>query len=133
MSSAAKRAHRRHRSVEDIDGPMELDMEPESQTFDIVAMSRRGQRRVVSRRALRAGAWGGIAAFGVLRGGVLGYVIAAYAADRAVRALSNRSLLNHVKDVFGHKPRGRFEGRRDSVDEASWQSFPASDPPGQGI
>lgn len=132
MTSAAKRARRRHSSIEELD-LTEGDLGPESQTFDIVAMSRRGQRRVISRRAFRAGAWGGVAAFGVLRGGVLGYVVAVYAADRAVRALSNRSLLNHVKDVFGHKPRGRFEGRRDSVDEASWQSFPASDPPGQGI
>src|SRR5262245_58298926 len=123
------------RSFEEIEGHAEAAVEPEphSQTFDIVAMSRRGQRRMKSRRALRAGAWGGIVAFGVVRGGVLGYLIVAYAVDRALRALSGRSLLNHAKDVFGQKARGRFEGRRNSVDEASWQSFPASDPPGQGI
>jgi hypothetical protein len=110
-----------------------MEPEPHSQTFDIVAMSRRGQRRIKGRRALQASAWGGVAAFGVVRGGVLGYVIAVYAADRALRVVTGCSLYTHVKQLIEQKPRGRFEGRRDSVDEASWQSFPASDPPGQGI
>jgi hypothetical protein len=100
------------------------------QTFDIVAMSRRVQRRTKSNTVLKASAWGGVFVFGVARGGVLGMAIALYAADRAVRTLSGRSLFNRL---LGQKRRVRFDGRRDSVDEASWQSFPASDPPGQGI
>lgn len=116
-----------------VDVSDEAAMEPDSQTFDIVAMSRRGQRRVKGRRALQATAWTGVAAFGVVRGGVLGYAIAVYAADRALRTLTGSSLFRHLKQLLAHEARGRFEGRRDSVDEASWQSFPASDPPGQGI
>jgi hypothetical protein len=107
-----------------------MQTETHDQTFDIVAMSRRVQRRAKGNKALKASAWGGVFVFGVARGGVLGMAIALYAADRAVCTLSGRSLLNRL---FGQKRRARFDGRRDAVNEASWQSFPASDPPGQGI
>jgi hypothetical protein len=100
-------------------------------TIDILAIGREQQRRAKAQRNLKLGIWGGVAALGLARGGLLGLLLAAYGVDRSVRLLSGRSLWQRLMEP---KPLSlRLNGKRpDPVDQASGFSFPASDPPAAG-
>jgi hypothetical protein len=80
----------------------------------------------------------GLIAFGARRGGVLGALAFAYGIERlsplALGGVSlSRMLLNAARTAAPPPSRRFGDGERDCVDEASWESFPASDPPGRGV
>ena len=105
-------------------------MEP---TFDIIAMARRVNGRIKRKRAARILGGVAMAAFGAVRGGGLAPLLVLSGAALFVRGVTDKPLKHTAGRVQRWLQQPHVHpfggGTRDLVDESSWQSFPASDPP----
>lgn len=104
----------------------------ETGTFDIIAMAKRVDGRIKRKRAARIVSGVAVAAVGIARGGILAPILVLGGAALFVRGVTDRPLratAQRVKLWLTTPQRPFGGGTRDLVDESSWQSFPASDPP----
>jgi hypothetical protein len=94
-----------------------------ARTFDIVASGRKTSARQTRRRVGKLALGAGVLAAGIAVGGRLGSGIAVLGVYLFARALEP------LKPALMRRLKGRDPHADEQVDQALWETFPASDPP----
>lgn len=105
----------------------------ESETFDIVKMAYEIEARLSRKRRLTLFAGAVLASAGIFRRNLLGTGLFLAGAHLLVKGATGRTPLEHAKSWLEHDPLSlpstKKQARRDTVDQAGVESFPASDSP----
>jgi hypothetical protein len=102
-----------------------------TESFDLLKMGRSIDQRKRAWRLVRVGVWTGVLAFGFRQRGALGIAAIALGLERLYRMYSRetpeRASGRGTRMSAGAASR---DGNWDRIDQSSFESFPASDPPG---
>ena len=104
----------------------------ESETFDIVKMAYDIEARISRKRRLTLFAGAVLASAGILRRNLLGAGLFLAGAHLLVKGATGRTPLEHAKTWLENDPLSlpsTKQAKRDKLDQAGFESFPASDSP----
>lgn len=105
-------------------------MTTSTESFDLLRMGRSIDQRKRAWRLVRVGVWAGVLAFGFRQRGALGIAAMALGVERLYRMYSREA--PKLASMRGTRPSSGAapESDWDRIDQSSFESFPASDPPG---
>jgi hypothetical protein len=104
-----------------------------SKTFDPLQINRAADSLARRRRQRKVLGGSLLIGLGLTRRPLLRLPIVAFGLGLLIEGLTDRPLVPQLKETWSElkNSKRRFgDGTRDRVDEASWESFPASDPSG---
>jgi uncharacterized membrane protein len=108
----------------------------ESETFDIVKMAYEIEARLSRKRRLTLFAGAVLASAGIFKRNLLGAGLFLAGAHLLVKGATGRTPIDHAKTWLANDPLtlpSTKKAKRDTVDQAGFESFPASDSPSHSV
>jgi uncharacterized membrane protein len=108
----------------------------ESETFDIVKMAYEIEARISRKRRLTLFAGAVLASAGIFKRNLVGAGLFLAGAHLLVKGATGRTPLEHAKTWLANDPLSlpsTKRAKRDTVDQAGVESFPASDSPSHSL